>query len=157
MINQVKNVIELDADNKLVARQKIRVPFYDIDMAGMAWHGHYLKYFELARCALLDGIGYNYQEMIDTGVLWPIIDTSIRYTHPLILDQEVVISACLLEWEIRLVIEYTIRDENDIVCTKGKTVQAPVNAKTKSLQIGSVQLLLDSVENCMQALARRSS
>ena len=157
MINSVKNVIELDADNKLVARRNIRVPFYDIDMAGVVWHGHYLKYFELARCALLDGIGYNYQEMMDTGILWPIIDTAIRYTHPLTLDQEVMISACLLEWELRLVIEYTIRDENDIVCTKGKTVQAPINAKTNSLQLGSPQLLLDSVENCFQALAERAS
>lgn len=150
-------MIERDSNNNLVARKRIRIPFYDIDMAGIVWHGHYLKYFELARCALLEGIGYNYKEMIDTGVLWPIIDTSIRYSHPLTLDQEVVISARLMEWELRLVIEYTVRDENGVVYTKGKTVQAPIDAKTKTLQLGSPQLLLDSVENCLQALADRTS
>lgn len=149
-------MIERDADNTLVARKKIRVPFYDIDMAGIVWHGHYLKYFELARCDLLDGIGYNYQQMMDTGVLWPIIDTSIRYVHPLILDQEVVVSARLLEWELRMVIEYTVRDENGLVYTRGETVQAPVDAKTKMLQIGSPQLLLDRVGNRLQALAGRA-
>jgi acyl-CoA thioester hydrolase len=150
-------VIERNSDNNLVARQQIRIPFYDIDMAGIVWHGHYLKYFERARCTLLEGIGYNYQEMIETGVLWPIIDTSIRYLHPLMLDQEVLISACLVEWELRLVIEYTVRDENGVVYTRGKTVQAPIDAKTKKLQIGSPQLLLDRVGNCLQALAERAS
>ena len=149
-------MIERDANNFLVTRKKLRVPFYDIDMAGIVWHGHYLKYFELARCDLLDAIGYSYQQMMDTGVLWPIIDTSIRYVHPLILDQEVVVSARLLEWEIRMVIEYTVRDGNGLEYTRGKTVQAPVNAKTKKLQIGSPQLLLDCVENRLQALAERT-
>ena len=32
----------------------IAVPFHDIDSIGIAWHGHYAKYFEIARCALLD-------------------------------------------------------------------------------------------------------
>lgn len=126
-------------------------------MAGIVWHGHYLKYFELARCALLEGIGYSYQEMIETGVLWPVIDTSIRYLHPLMLDQEVVVSACLREWELRLVIEYTVGDDNGVVYTRGQTVQAPIDAKTKKLQIGSPQLLLDRVENCLHAHAERTS
>jgi acyl-CoA thioester hydrolase len=156
-INGIRNMIELDSDNRLVAHKKIRAPFYDIDMAGMVWHGHYLKYFELARCCLLDGIGYNYKEMIDTSVLWPVIDTSIRYINPLVLDQEFVVSACLLEWELRLFIEYTIRNEKGVVCTRGKTVQAPVNAKTRALQLGSPQQLVDCVENCRQALVDRTS
>lgn len=144
-------MIELDSSNKLVARERIRIPFYDIDMAGIVWHGHYLKYFELARCALLDGIGYNYQEMIETGVLWPVVDSTIRYVHPLVLDQNILVSACLQEWALRLVIDYRILDENGVVCTKGTTVQAPVDAKTKILQFGSPDLLVNSVEKCLQA------
>ncbi len=149
-------MIEIDANNKLVAVKKMRIPFFDIDMAGIVWHGHYLKYFELARCVLLDGIGYNYQQMIETGVLWPVIDTSVRYLNPLILDQEVVVSARLMEWQLRLFIEYTVTDVNGVVYTRGTTVQAPIDAKTKKLQIGSPQLLIDRVENCLQALAKRT-
>jgi len=147
-------VIEIDPDNKLVAHKKMRIPFYDIDMAGIAWHGHYFKYFELARCDLLDAIGYNYRQMIETGVLWPVIDTSVRYLNPLTLDQEVVVTARLMEWELRLVIEYTVRDGNGVVYTRATTVQAPVNVKTRKLQIGSPQLLIDRVENCLQVLAK---
>ena len=30
----------------------IRVPFHDVDLMEVVWHGHYAKYFEIARCAL---------------------------------------------------------------------------------------------------------
>ena len=32
---------------------EIEVPFYDIDPMDIVWHGNYIKYFEVARCALL--------------------------------------------------------------------------------------------------------
>jgi len=147
-------VIELNASNKLMAREMVRVPFFDVDMAGIVWHGHYLKYFELARCTLLDGIGYGYRVMIDTGVVWPVIDMSVRYVCPLVLDQEAVVSACLQEWQLRLVIDYEIRDEQGVLYTKGRTVQAPVDAKTKKLQLGSPDLLVDNVERRLLEMAK---
>lgn len=151
------DMIKLNSSNKLIACEKIRIPFYDIDMAGIVWHGHYLKYFETARCALLDGIGYNYREMIATGVLWPVVDSTIRYVHPLVLDQNILVTACLQEWELRLVIDYRILDENNVVCSKGKTVQAPVDAKTKDLQFGSPELLVNNVEKCLRDLAKNTT
>ena len=38
----------------------IEVPFHDVDTMNVVWHGHYLKYFEIARCKLLDQFHYNY-------------------------------------------------------------------------------------------------
>ena len=38
---------------------EIEIPFHDVDMMEVAWHGHYVKYFEIARCALLDQFDYN--------------------------------------------------------------------------------------------------
>lgn len=146
-----ENMIELDSSNRLVAHANLRILFYDIDMAGIVWHGHYFKYFEIARCALLDEIGYSYQEMIDTGVLWPVIDSKIRYLHPLVLDQDVVVSATLQEWKLRLLIDYTIHDEKGVLYTRGQTIQAPVDAKTKSLQLGAPDLLVNNVEICLKA------
>jgi len=145
-------VIELNASKQLVARVNVKVPFFDTDMAGIVWHGHYMKYFELARCALLDDIGYGYRVMMDTGVVWPVIDMSVRYVFPLLLDQEVVVTACLEEWRLRLVIGYEVRDGNGVVYTKGRTVQAPVDAKTRTLQLGSPDLLVGNVEKCLHEL-----
>src|SRR5690606_15969157 len=54
------------------------VPFFDIDMMNVVWHGHYVKYLEVARCALLDQIGHNYTQMLASGYGWPVIDLQLR-------------------------------------------------------------------------------
>ena len=59
----------------------ITVPFHDVDSIGVAWHGHYAKYFEIARCALLDSFGYGYDAMRESGFSWPVIDMRIRYVQ----------------------------------------------------------------------------
>ena len=42
----------------LQAEIELVVPFFDVDMMEVVWHGHYVKYFEEARCALLDKLGH---------------------------------------------------------------------------------------------------
>lgn len=151
----LNKALELDASNQLSAQETIRIPFYDIDMAGIVWHGHYLKYFEVARGILLDGIGYNYPEMIETGVLWPVLDSSIRHVRPLFLDQEILVTASLKEYRLRIVIDYQVLDEQGAVCAKGRTIQAPVDGKTRQLQFGAPDLLVDRVEACLQKLKKK--
>ncbi len=45
----------------------IEIPFHDVDVMSVAWHGHYVKYLEIARCMLLDKIDYNYPQMRESG------------------------------------------------------------------------------------------
>jgi acyl-CoA thioesterase FadM len=39
---------------------EIDIPFQDIDAMEIVWHGNYPRYLEIARCALLDCIDYDY-------------------------------------------------------------------------------------------------
>lgn len=146
--------LSLDSSNCLMASEQIQIPFFDVDLAGIVWHGHYLKYFELARCALLEAIGYSYMAMRDSEFLWPIVDTNIRYINPLVLDQKVLVIAHLKEWELRLVIEYQVLDQDGAVCTRGRTVQVPVDVKTNSLQLGCPEILITNVDKCLDILSR---
>ena len=67
----------------------IDIPFHDVDMMNVAWHGHYVKYFEVARCALLNRIQYNYSEMKTSGYAWPVVDLKIKYVRPAQFGQAV--------------------------------------------------------------------
>ena len=58
---------------KLTASVDVEVPFHDVDAMQVAWHGHYVKYFELARCALLRRFDYDCPQMQTSGYLWPIV------------------------------------------------------------------------------------
>ena len=141
-----------DFSNCLTASVPIRIPFYDLDPAGVVWHGRYFQYFEIARAALLEDIGYSYEGMQDSGYLWPVADAEVRFVRPLTLNQEATVTACLKEWEMRLVVDYRIADENGIVMTRGRTVQVPVEADTLELTLGSPQVLIDKVDRKLQAL-----
>ena len=86
-------------------------PFFDIDSMDVVWHGHYVKYLELARCALLDKFGYGYTQMRASGYAWPIVDLRLKYSRPATFDQRLVVRAEIVEWENRLKFEYEIRDK----------------------------------------------
>ncbi|MDO3387790.1 acyl-CoA thioesterase [Gilvimarinus sp. SDUM040013] len=105
-----------------------KVPFYDVDSMDIVWHGHYVKYFEDARCELLDALAYNYQAMRDSGYGFPVVDIRIKYVRPARFNRAIRIEATLQEWEVRLKIAYRIVDvESGDVLTKGYSVQVAVD------------------------------
>lgn len=89
---------------------EMQVQFFDLDPMNIVWHGNYVKYLEVARCALLDSIGYNYEQMKASGYAWPIIDLQLRYAASATFGQRLLLRADLVEWENRLKIDYTISD-----------------------------------------------
>lgn len=122
----------------------IDVPFHDVDSMFVVWHGHYLKYFEIARCNLLSKFDYNYNEMRDSGYAWPIIESYVRYAQGIVFDQQIRVRATLKEWENRLKIEYQIFDVNSGKrLTKGFSSQVAVDMETREMCFQSPQVLLD--------------
>ena len=89
---------------------EILVPFFDVDSMHVVWHGHYVKYLEIARCALLDSLGHNYKAMQESGYAWPVIDLQLRYVRGAVFGQRLNVRASLVEWENRLKINYLISD-----------------------------------------------
>lgn len=113
---------------------RIRPEFYDLDPMNIVWHGHYPRFFELARTALMKRIGYGYAEMVASGYAWPVVDMHIRYYRPLRLGRLVEIEAGIVEWENRLKIDFLARDvETQEKTTKGHSVQVAVEISTEKM------------------------
>ena len=138
--------------NCITASENFRVPFHDVDAAGIAWHGRYFKYFESARSILLDELDYNYEGMMASGFVWPVVETAVRYVGPLRLNQRACVTACLREWEMRLVLDYRIENEQGVVCTRARTIQVPVDAETEEVTLGSPEILIRNVESRLESL-----
>ncbi|RNF30435.1 4-hydroxybenzoyl-CoA thioesterase [Massilia aurea] len=92
------------------AEVEMQVQFFDLDPMQIVWHGNYVKYLEVARCALFDKIGYNYEQMRASGYMWPIIEMNLRYAGPATFGQRLLLRAEIVEWENRLRIDYLILD-----------------------------------------------
>lgn len=131
---------------QLSAEVDVTVPFHDVDMMAVAWHGHYLRYIELARCALLDRIDYNYPQMEASGYLWPVIDVRMKYIAPLHFGQTVRVRATLVEYQHRLKIDYLLYDpQSGKRTSKGYTVQVAVSKQSGEMCLASPQVLLDKL------------
>ena len=92
------------------AEAEVVVQFYDLDPMQVVWHGNYVRYLEIVRCALLDQIGYNYEQMQASGYAWPVIDMHLRYVAAARFNQRLRLLAEIVEWEHRLKIKYEILD-----------------------------------------------
>jgi acyl-CoA thioester hydrolase len=132
---------------KLSAAVDVEVAFHDVDAMNVVWHGHYVKYFELARCALLRRFDYDYPQMLASGYLWPIVDCRLKYVRPALYAQRLRVEATLLEYENRIKIGYEIRDAaTGERLTKGSTIQVAINAATRELQFVSPPIILSNLE-----------
>lgn len=97
-------------DSRWSVEVEMQVQFFDLDPMEIVWHGNYVKYLEVVRCALLDKIAYNYVQMKESGFAWPVIDMQLRYIAPASFGQRLILRADIVEWENRLKIEYQITD-----------------------------------------------
>lgn len=113
---------------------KTVIQFHDIDPMGVMWHGNYPRLLETARDLVFKKFNYGYQQMVESGYMWPIVDMQIRYKGYIKLHQEVEVSATLKEFENRFLFTYTIKDSttNELL-TKATTTQVAIKVATGEL------------------------
>lgn len=124
----------------------LKVEFYDVDSMNVVWHGNYVKYMESARCALLDKIGYGYQEMVKDGFAFPVTSIRLKYIRSLFFGETVKIRASLLEYENRIKISYQFYDKDDRLTTKAESVQMALKIDTHETQFVCPPSLIQKVE-----------
>jgi acyl-CoA thioester hydrolase len=109
------------------------VAFHDVDMVAVVWHGHYLRYLENVRWALMDRLGYGLQRMLD-------------YLRVARFGDRLLSRASLVEWESRLVINYLITDtRSGARVLRARTVQVAVDAANGELQFACPADFLEQV------------
>lgn len=117
----------------------------------VVWHGNYARYLEIARCALLDCIEYDYPRMRDSAYAWPVIDMRIKYVRPLHFKQRIRVHATLTEYENRLKIEFLITDaRTGEKLSKAYTTQVAVNMKTQEMCFVSPAILREKLADYQQ-------
>jgi acyl-CoA thioester hydrolase len=74
-------------------RFQLRVYWEDTDAGGVVFYANYLKFFERARTEWLRSLGHSQERLrIDTGVVFIVTDTAVRYLRPARLDDLLVVT-----------------------------------------------------------------
>ena len=61
----------------------ITIRYAETDMMGVVYHANYLLYFEDARTAFLEAIGFPYERIEKAGLVSPVVDLSVSFGEPL--------------------------------------------------------------------------
>ena len=131
----------------IFAEEEITVEFFALDPLRVVWHGNYINYFEVGRRALLEKIGYCYDEMEKSGFAFPVIEVSAKYVGSLRFKDKARIRAILVEYENRLKIKYEIRNaRTGVLTTKGVSTQMAIDLKTNESCFVCPHVLTDKVE-----------
>ena len=139
---------------RLYADHDVEVAFHDIDMVGVVWHGHYVRYLENARWALMNRVGYGLQRMIDSGFAWPIIELHTRYVGTAHFGERLRVRASLTEWESRIAINYLIsRPADGARILRARTVQVAVDGRSGTLQFASPSEFRAAVQAALEGEA----
>ena len=98
------------------------VPFHDVDVLGIVWHGHYYKYMELGRTALMRARGLDIAEIRRAGYAQLLVDSHCRYTVPLRYGDRGRVHAWFAGLRPRLGVSYRIRNlTHDRCSARGHT------------------------------------
>ena len=76
----------------------VRIYWEDTDAGGIVFYANYLKFFERARTEWLRSLGIGQQALRErTGGIFVVSETAIKYHRPAQLDDQLVVTARLLE------------------------------------------------------------
>ncbi|MDO8440532.1 MAG: tol-pal system-associated acyl-CoA thioesterase [Polaromonas sp.] len=76
----------------------VRVYWEDTDAGGIVFYANYLKFFERSRTEWLRSLGIEQQRLREsTGGLFVVTETRLRYHRPARLDDELTVTANLIE------------------------------------------------------------
>jgi acyl-CoA thioester hydrolase len=146
-------VLNADATPVITATVEVEVAFHDVDQMQVVWHGHYLKYLEIARCALFRSFDYDFAEMAASGYMWPVVDCQLKYLKSAFYGDVLLVQATLLEYENRLKVAYQItHSHTGQILTKASTTQVALAAQTLELQFVSPPALIAKVESLCRQL-----
>ncbi len=76
----------------------IRVYWEDTDAGGIVFYANYLKFFERARTEWLRSLGIGQHQLrAETGGMFVVSETQVKYHRPAVLDDTLRVTAGLME------------------------------------------------------------
>jgi acyl-CoA thioester hydrolase len=101
------------AEKVLKTQVEHTVNFNEVDMMGVVWHGHYFRFFEMAREAFARAHGIDVDELIEATLGAPIVKAGMKFKAPARYGDALVIEARhRIRKEPKFVIDYRVMHRN---------------------------------------------
>jgi len=111
------------------------VRFNEVDEWGMAWHGHYMAWFEVGRLSLLRRFDLLPRQMVDLGYIAPVINLQCDFKNPVGSGDRIIIRTTVAKPEVAaLTFKFEILlKENRTLLAQGETTQVLLTTNKKMI------------------------
>lgn len=107
---------------------ELEIPFHDVDALHVAWHGHYCKYLELGRTALLRASRLDVPDLARLGYRLMVVETHLRHVFALRYGERCRVTSWFTEFENRIGIHYELFNATcDRRAADGRTLLVTTN------------------------------
>ena len=89
----------------------IRVRYAETDAMGVAYHGHYFTWFEVARVELMRALGLRYRDLETEGIYLPVVECRARFITAARYDASLQVRTALMAASrAKIVFGYEVRE-----------------------------------------------
>ena len=115
----------------LRATVTIQVRYQETDKMGVAYHGNYFTWLEVARIHLLDSMDCPYKKLEECGYFLPVIQCECIYRSPAKFDDVIEVEVRMPEiGHARVNLIYTVKNQDTLIA-EAKTAHAFVDESGK--------------------------
>ena len=120
--------------NQLSANITILIPFHDVDLIKVVWHGNYFKYFEKGRTELERLMGLNIMDLEKEGYICPIVESYCRHISPMRYNDLVCCTAWIAEVDRKFTVAYELYNQTTgKLSARGYTCQVALNRHSNEI------------------------
>ena len=113
----------------MLHKTRLKVRFCEVDPYEVAWHGHYISWFEVGRNDLASRFGLDPMQLREVGLMAPVVDLSCKFKLPARYDEEVTIQTTMQRSETaKLIFSYTVMRDTEMLA-EGSTTHVLTDLK----------------------------
>ncbi|MDO4294854.1 MAG: thioesterase family protein [bacterium] len=89
-----------------------KTQYYETDQMGIIHHSNYIRWFEEARCDMMEQLGMGYKRMEECGIISPVLSMYCEYKSMTRFGDTVEVQCILKEYNgIKMTVEYSVTDK----------------------------------------------
>ena len=113
------------------------INYYETDKMGIVHHSNYIRFFEEARCDLLEDCGLPYDLMEEKGIMSPVLGVSCKYKQHVTFGDTLEIRTYIKDFTgVKFTVAYEIYNkENGVLCVIGESNHCFTDSDLKPLNI----------------------
>ena len=114
-----------------------KINYYDTDKMGIVHHSNYIRFFEEARCALLEKAELPYDLMEEKGIMSPVLGVSCKYKQHVTFGDIIEIHTYIKEFSgVKFTVGYEIYNKKtNALCVSGESNHCFTDSNLKPLNL----------------------